>query len=340
MSHFGLDIGASSIKIAQIVREQSGMKLVKVGLANNPVGSVKMNSDMEMVTIAETIKKLISDIGLDTRETAIALPESQVYSSLIELPPMAEDQLEQAVSWEAENVIPRPLNEVSYSWKIVEDNDTSHKDKVNKILIVASPLGLIEKYNKLAKLANIDNRLIETETISIGRVLKVTHPVKDYVAMLQIGYDSTDVAIYYAGELLQSRSLPSAGEALTRGVSTNLNMDHQESEEYKKAYGLSKQLEGKVASSLVPVLDNIALEVKKTISNFEAKDDCHIKLILLVGGSVLMPGLAEYFTAKLGVEVQISDPTTAINIAPSVLAEVKKQFPVLIVAFGLAMAEM
>ena len=337
MSHFGLDIGASSIKAVQVKKDDKVLTITKVGVAVNPTGSLKMNTDVEVNSIAETIKKLIDDIKLDTRETAITLPESMVFSSVIDIPMMGDDQLEEAVSWEAENVIPRPLSEVSFSWKVIE-TDRSEKDQL-KILIVASPLTVIEKYQKLTRLAGLDNRIIETEAIAIGRVLKVTHPEKEYIALLQIGHDSTDVAIYYAGELLAVRTLTAAGEALTRGVSTSLNMDTQDSEEFKKAYGLSLQLEGKIASSLIPVLDTISAEVKKTISNFEQKNDCHVKLMLLAGGSVLMPGVAEYFTGKLGLEAQIADVTGVIQTDKTMVNIIKSQSPALLVAIGSALAE-
>lgn len=337
MSHFGLDIGASSIKAAQIKKEAGKLILTKVGVAVNPTGSLKMETEVEINSIAETIKKLFSDIKMDTREVALTLPENMVFSSVIDFPMMSDDQLEEAVNWEAENVIPRPLSEVSFSWRIIEC-DNIKKDQL-KVLIVASPLKIIEKYQKLITRANLDGRIIETEAIAIGRVLKYTHPEKEYIALLQIGHDSTDIAIYFSGELLSSRTLTAAGEALTRGVAANLNMDSQDSEEYKKAYGLSKQLEGKIASSLMPVLDIISAEVKKTITNFEQKEACRIKLMLLAGGSVLMPGLAEYFTTKLGLEAQISDVTSVIQTNKEMLGIVKNQSPALMVAIGSALVE-
>ena len=337
ITHFGLDIGAYSIKVAQIQKDTSGYRLVRVGMADNPIGSQKPDSDTEIISLAETIKKLVVDAKINTKEVAVSLPESEVYTQVIALPKMPEDQLEQAVIWEAENVIPRPLAEVSFSWKIV-NTDTLSKDEMTKILLVAAPIKIVERYTKLIKSADLDPRIMETEIVSIGRMLKLTHPNSGSMAMVQIGRESTDVVIYRNGEVFVSRSIPTAGEALTRGITVSLGLDPKSSEEYKKTYGLSSQLEGKIASSLAPVLESLSVEIKKTLHNYEQKENNPVRLIVLAGGTVLMPGIVEYFTQKLGLEVQLADPTTIIGIDDAIKPVMKKNAPVFLVSFGLAIA--
>jgi len=336
ISHFGLDIGADSLKIVQIAKEGKGYRLVTAGMIKAPVNGMT-DSEKDLVAIAETIKRLKSEIKVKTNQVVTSLPERNVFSQIIEVPKMNENELSQAIPWEAENLIPQPLAEVSLEWEVIEDETASKLNKT-KVLLVAAPTNLVNKYLQVLKLADLEPIALETELIAIVRALKSAFNQGNLI-LLNLGSKSSDVVLVYHGNLFLTRQIPTAGEAITRGLTTALGLDFATAEEYKKSYGYSQKAENKVGMAIEPILAVIAAEVKKAIHFYSEKQSEPLKLVVLTGGSALLPGISEYFARALEIEVQTVDPFSLIKVDEGSQALLKKIAPIFTVALGLAMKE-
>lgn len=154
-----------------------------------------------------------------------------------------------------------------------------------------------------------------------------------------LGLKSLDLVLIHNGSLLSTRSLPTGGEALTRALSTTLSMELSAAEEYKKTYGLSDQLEGKVASALEPILKVLGNEIKKVAHFYEEKTKDSLKLLVLSGGSVLLPGITEHFAQMLNLEVQIANPLVVVKGDEKTKETFRNIAPLFVTSMGLAMKE-
>ena len=336
-NRFGLDIGSNSVKAVQIAKNGQTISLVAAGMIKSPPNVFSSDSEKDLVTLAEAIKKLVSEANIRANEAVVAIPERHVFTQVFEFPEMKEDDLNQAIPWEAENLIPKPLSEVNLDWEVIDDEDSRKAGKV-RVLLIASPKELVNKYTKVLKLANLVPAALETELLAILRCLRPM--VKDKsLAIANLGAGSCDIAIIKRGYFYNTRSLPTAGEAITRGLSSSLGLDLQVAEEYKKTYGLTAQVEGKVSAEIEPLLTVVANEDKKAISFYEGKEKDRLGLLVLTGGTCLLPGISEFFTRQLGIEVQVADPFSLVSLDGQIPLELKKSSPLYTVALGLAMKE-
>lgn len=336
-SFFGLDIGSDTIKIVQLEKEKSGYRLIAAGICKTPVANLALDEDKDIIALSESIKKLKSESRVTSNEVITALPERNIFTQIIEVPKMTEEELGQAIPWEAENIIPQPLAEVNLDWQLIEDEESIKTNKM-KVLLVAAPITLVNKYLQVLKATDLEPLSLEIESLSMMRSLR---PIvsQGNMVLVNMGARSMDVILVGKGNILLSRQLPSAGEAITRAVSNGLGLDFPTAEEYKKTYGLSPQLEGKVAASIEPMLAVIANEIKKALRYYEEKNRDSLKLMILSGGTSLLPGISEYFTRSLGLEVQTADPLSLLAGDQQGLQLLKKNSPLFTVACGLAMKE-
>ena len=127
-------------------------------------------------------------------------------------------------------------------------------------------------------MAGLNPIAVETELIALTRGLAPTDKTS---LIMDLGANSTDIAIARNSMLVFSRSIPIAGEAFTRSVSQGLGLSAPQAEEYKKTYGLvTTQLEGKVKAALDPVLRLVVDEVKKAINFYKKNGFEEYELIL------------------------------------------------------------
>lgn len=332
--HFGLDIGSDSIKIVQLEKKKNSFALLAAGIAKNPLVNFNLDDEKGVLALSEAIKKLKTEAKVTTNFVVAALPERNVFSQIIELPKMKEGELNQAIPWEAENIIPHPLSEVNLDWEVIEDEESSRNNKI-KILLVAAPSVLVNQYLQILKLSGLQTLSLEIESLATVRCLKQLIN-QGSLMLVNMGAKSLDIILVNQGNLFLSRQLPSAGEAITRTVSSALGLDFPTAEEYKKTYGLSSQLEGKVASAIEPILSVISNEIKKTLRFYEEKYQSGLKLMVILGGTSLLPGITEYFARQLGLEVQVADPLTLLVGDQPNLQLFKSSSPLFTVACGLA----
>lgn len=337
IDHFGLDIGSETIKIVQVDKEKAAVKLVAAGMIKNPVSSVSLALDNELILLAEAIAKLKKEARVSLKKVIVSLPERHVFVQETHLPRMKEEELRQAIPWEAESLIPKPLSEVNLDWEILDDGSKSPDGKM-KILLVAAPKKLIDSYVKVIKMAGLEIEALVTESIATVKSVKQSVLNKDCL-VLNMGAESADILIMKEGNLYLTKSLASSGKAISKAISLKLNLDFNVAEEYKKTYGLSDQVEGKIYSSIEPILSLLAGDIKKAISFYEAEDKKLLKLMILAGGTSLLSGIPEFFTKALNLEVQIADPFAFLQADPTTLAALKKFSPIYTTAVGLALRE-
>ena len=336
----GLDIGFSSIKLVALAHDKE-FKLISLGTIASPQPGLISDVDNDLEAVADTVKKLIQATKIDSNEVIVALPESKVFTRVIdELPYLTDNELSQAISYAAEEFIPMPLTEVNLNWQILFRSDRKREGRT-VVLVVASPKNVVAKYVKVIGLAGLRPKALETETIAVTRSLVGNNPFSPATLIVQLGATTTDYAAVAKGLIWLTRSISTGGTALTRTLAQHFSFEVTQAEEYKKVYGiLEDQLEGKVFDVLKPVIDIIVGESKRVIQAFEVKyPQDPIKRVVLSGGGAKMPGLVVYIANSLGLEVQEADPWYTISKEERVVSKLSAEAPSYSVAVGLALRE-
>ncbi len=307
----GIDIGSKTIKIVELEKESKGFRLAGSGAVGyQGVLPSTAVDDKELVPLSDIIRKLHREARIKGKQVAISLPESLVFTRTVKFPLLTDQEVASAVKWEAEQYIPIPLNEAVVEHQIIERSQDASKGVT--VLLVASPRVLVEKYITLLQGAGLTVVGVETEVLALARSMA---PETGTVLILDFGASSSDIAIVKDGMVRFSRSIPTAGEAFTRALSQSLGVEHEQAEAYKKTYGLSKDLEGKVRESLSPVFNLVAQEIKNSIHFYqtEEKGDAP-KSIIISGGTSGLPEAISTLTKLLGIEVVVGNPFAKVSI--------------------------
>ena len=119
-SIIGLDIGSHSIKLVEIGRRKDEAVLLAAG----SIPTAKSHPCGQSGRFGEYCnggQKLWKETGAITKNVNIALPESQVFTRVIEVPQLSDRELTSAIKWEAEQYIPLPLDQVTVDFTILRE---------------------------------------------------------------------------------------------------------------------------------------------------------------------------------------------------------------------------
>lgn len=337
MEFFGLDIGSQKIKLVKLNKNGNQYRLSALGNTLSTQKGLLSDSESDLTALATAIKRLYQETKIQTKNVVASLPQDQVFTQVITLPQLSEDELLSALKWEAEQYVPIPLTEVTISHQVIGQVKENAKQKM-EVLVAAAPTKLIDKTLMVLKAAGLNPVSLEIEMIALARSLIPPNP--QAVLVVDLGAKATDLAVVENGQIIFVRSIGTAGEALTRAVSSGLSLDQNQAEAYKKAYGADpKQLEGKVTEAISPVIEIIVAEMEKIIQFHQLEKKKTLNRVILAGGTANLPEISSLLAKKLNLEIQIGDPLSQLvkdGLANKIPAT---DIPLYAVATGLAMKE-
>lgn len=308
----GVDLGLGSIKVVSMNKSGEKLTLEAIGEVKTPrVEWMKAGTSSKITDeVSKALSSLVSDLKMNGRQAVTALPEHEIVSRLVSLPPLKEGEIRDALRFEAETFVPYPLDQVSIDYEVIEEDDAGRLT----VFAIAARNDLVENYVKIFKGAGIDLLAIESPAVTMRRVLKQMEIAAGATMLVDIGEKYSNIVTFKNGTIYFARSMPVGGESLSRAISVNLGLDMASAEEYKKAYGIKEmELEGKIKNAIMPVFDSMAEEIRRAMALYSESNNKAIDLLILSGGGAKMPGLAEELTKLSGVEVQVIQPFLKVD---------------------------
>ena len=127
---FGLDIGTTSIKAVWLSKERGGFEYNTSASIPTPAQAMQTESPFSNQEMSQLINKMVSQAKIGTKSVNISLPETHVFTRVIEMPVLSEKELSNAIYWEAEQYVPAPLDTVILDWKILRSFQPDRKSVV------------------------------------------------------------------------------------------------------------------------------------------------------------------------------------------------------------------
>ncbi len=343
----GIDIGTSSVKVVEIVRQGNGLILENYGEA---VGSLsekkafKINKRDALLSsnkeIADDIRNICNRAKILTKEANFGVPDFSSFYTNIELPIMAKDEVFQAIQYEVRPYIPLPLSEITLDWFVTEGEIA--KSPI-KILVVAIPNDIIARYQEIASYAGLELKFLEPEVFSLTRSCVKKEDKGKVLGLIDIGAKSTTCSVIEKGILKSSHSFNLAGNELTDSLARSFNIEYNEAEKIKKRVGLAYNEESsnvvakKVKNILYPLAHSIIEESKKVFRDYYRNRGVEVEKIILAGGGSLLPGLRENFEEEAKKETVIIDPFSEVSFSPALKSVLENNKAFIAISVGLAL---
>lgn len=326
-SIIGVDIGTSYIKIAQITHGQHRF-LDTYGIVNVGSHIDPHNNTVAIKDTAKILRTLLGQARVTTTRCVASLPNSAVFTSVIEMPDLPAKDMDSAMEFEAKKYIPLPFSEVVLSWSIMEKDPVN---KVNKVLLIAVPKQVRETYIKVFELAQLDLEIIEIEALALIRSL-VVDPAKNSV-IIDIGAKATGLNIVKNGILQLTRNLNVGGDMITERIAQSLSISAIRAEQFKKDFGLNEN--SFLPDAVKSTLDVIKNEARQLLTIYQSHS-LKIDEIILVGGGAQLPGIVEFFK-DLGIVTSLGKPLDKVSYSEAAEPLLKRFSLQLPIAIGLAL---
>lgn len=345
-SSLGIDVGTSVIRMVEISSWGERRKLENYGeikatsIYEEPFRTFDKNTLLlSNKNIARGIKAILEDSQTSCRNAIFSIPDFSSFFTNFELPAMTEQELSQAVVFEAKRHVPMPLGEVTLDWQVINDINIEKTDKKLKILLVAVPNEIIDQYKNIAQMAGLQLIALEAEVFGLLRALAQNE--RKPVALVDIGAQTSTCSIVEMNTLRTSHSFDLSGNKLTEIISKSLSIEYEEAEKLKSKHGLLNDNGLKTAEQtkeiLLPLIDIILKEIEKVCDDFNDIESRPVEKIILAGATALLPGFQDYAQDYLKKKTEIANPFSDIFYPPILEQKLKRMGPSYSIVTGMAL---
>lgn len=336
---FGFDIGNRTIKVVQLRRSGDKTIVQGYGYAYFPDGAIVEGIIVDPGAIATAIKPLLHKLTygkITSKRVVTGLPTAKLFTRTLQLPPMSDDELSQAIGYEVEQYVPVPLSDLYIDYEII-----NHKpDKEGKIdvLMVAAPRAIVDSYLQLFDKLGLQISAIESNMTAVVRALLHSGDASASSLVMDIGSKTTDITVYQKYIPLTA-SVAVGGETYTQSMVKVLGIKRDQANEIKVKFGIGpSDMRPKILSALSPHLEATVKEVKRVVKYYEERGGRKEKVesMVISGGSAAAPGINEYFEQQVGLPLKVADPWRNINTKKTHL-DSQREAPLYATAIGLAL---
>ena len=311
----GLDIGSSSIKVAELQISRNKKILKKFGMKPLAPGAIVEGRIMDVEEVAKTIRDLFRSQKIRKKDVAISTGGQTVVIKTINTAKMPDKDLQESIVAEAEQYIPYDIEDVNIDYQILGESQFS-PDQMN-VLLVAVKKDLVAEYMDLTANAGLNAKIIDVDTFALQNIYETLpgQDPKDITLLLDVGASKTSLNILKGGTSMMMRDNDSGTHQIIEQICSRFETDLHEAE---------KILQGPVENAQDPeavamILDDIAniwcSEICEMVNTFQSNtNDTRVTKVVLSGGGAYIPGFADTIGSELSAEVGTISPFGGLHL--------------------------
>jgi len=293
--------------------------------------SIVADPAMEAARVSQTriaVASLAQKLKVGKSKVRYAISGQSVFTRFVKLPPLQEDNIEQLVTFEAQQHVPFPINEVVWDYELIENPGEK------EVVIVAIKGDALDEINAAVTDSGLSTVEVDVAPMALYNAFRAAYgEPAETVLLIDIGARTSNL-LYIEGKRFFTRSIALGGASVTAAVAKEYGVSFMEAEGTKVEHGIvalggghTEQLEESVAALAGVVrnaLTRLPAEIARTTNYYRSQQGGSAPTrIILAGGGANLPYTLEFFQEKLNLPVEFFNPlgivTAGKGLDPAVL---------------------
>ena len=320
-----LNIGAATVELAEYEAGAKGsLTLVNYGTAEL---AAPLDAENAATVLPSALLDIVREKGIRPGKVAISVSGQMVFPRFAAIPAAGgDDKFEQMVRYEIEQNIPFPIDEMVCDRQVLGDTESGDKS----VMIVAAKVDQVEALTSAVSSVGFSPELVDAAPIALTNALRFCRADDGCVVLLDVGAKTTSLVIV-EGDKIYNRSIPVAGNSLTKEIAAALGCSAEEAEQLKMEKGYvsmggvtedEDEVADRISKVCRAVVTRLHAEISRSINFYRSQQGGSIPTKLyLAGGSALLPQLDVFFAESLQLEVEYFNPFEVLGVGPKVDAE-------------------
>jgi type IV pilus assembly protein PilM len=321
----GVDLGTFAVKVLYMKAKERSLTVL--GSAQRQVWRElsETKSEEEKTQIyARALKDLLAAGGFGVPNAAISLAGNVVILRFLTLPAGCDPDSD--LPPEAKALIPFDESDACVS-AMLQAAAKGDKRARPEMLMAVAQKKTVQSAMDVVRSAGLRPAVLINDVLALANAYQFFQPPKEdeTIVLVNCGATSTSASVLENGVPKTARVFNIAGNAFTRAVKREFNVDLEEAEGLKTTHGLTapggksaqeKEAAARVAQALGSPVKDLGGEILRTIDVFLERrpaDYPPIRRIVLAGGSAELKGLPERLAVETGLTVDVFRPLVNVT---------------------------
>lgn len=338
----GLDIGTSAIRAAEVTVGEGARPVLEsygqVGLSPGAVVDGEVRNRAEVVA---ALQRLWREGGFSEKKVILGIAGLRAITRELDMPPLPPEELDSAVRFQADQVVPFPMDQTALSTKVIAQYTDAEGTPQIRVLVAAAHRELIDAATEAITEAGLEPIGIDLNTAALARALYDPTFTGGPEAIVSVGAGLTMVVVHQGGQLQFIRTIDLGGNNVTKAVASALDLPMADAEVVKRRLGEPGIHDTRAESAAAQAVDELVSEIHNSVRFFSSLPGRGAPSRLLVtGAGARTVGFLSKLQGGIDVPVVPASPLAMIDsrlpISPDEAASIN---PTLAVPVGLALPD-
>ncbi len=305
-----LNLGTQTIGLAEFKTGQNG------GLVLSAYETRELLADpaADATRLAQTkllVQEMAGALKLKGSKVNYAVSAQSVFTRFVKLPSVGEEQVDQIVTFEAQQNVPYPINEVVWDYQLVDSGDSAQVE----VVIVAVKSDLLDEINDAVEHSSLKTTLVDVAPMALYNAFRYNYSDMGGCSLIiDIGSRTTNL-IFIEPHKVFSRSIPNGGSTITGAIAKEFQEPFSLAEERKKRDGFvglggsyadpDDEDVARASKIIRNSMTRLHAEIARSISFYRSQQGGSApQHVFLSGGSASLPYMREFFTEKFQLPVE------------------------------------
>lgn len=321
-----LNLGSQTIGLAEFFAQpNAGLLLNRYRLRElaPELGEAQRNAQLTQV-----LAELSHELQLKRPSVNYAIAAQSVFTRFVKLPSIDEEKIERIITFEAQQNVPFPIDEVVWDYQLVGGG----AEEQIQVVLVAVKSDLLDAINSAVEAAGFRPYVVGMATMGLYNAFRYSYSdLQGCSLLVDIGARTTNLLFIEPAKIF-SRSLAIGGSSISAAIAKEFNEPIAAAEFRKKREGFVS-LGGAYAEPPDPAVARVSKiirstmtrlhsEIMRSISHYRAQQQGSAPArVFLCGGSASMPYMREFFREKLQLPVEFFHPLRNVSVTEHVNTE-------------------
>jgi type IV pilus assembly protein PilM len=318
MAHrsIGLDIGTSAVRAVELSVDEGRLPVLEnFGQVGLQAGCVVAGEVRDQHGLSEALQRLWKEGRFSHRQVKVGVAGLRAIIREIDMPYLAPNELDMAVRYKADEVVPFSIAETVLSTKVIAQVQSGEGPSMLRVLVGAAHSDVIDSVVTTIEMAGLEPISIDLQTAALARALfdpRFQMPE----AIVSIGAGLTMIVVHQLGTLQFVRTLDVGGETITAAIAGALDIPLRDAEAAKRRLSFPGAHDPQATSSCDQAVNDLVGEIHNSIRFFSSLPGRQpVTRIQLTGGGTQTAGLLGLMQATAGIPVAMASPLSRVDLS-------------------------
>ena len=320
-----LNIGSQRIGMAVFETSKSGTLVLKGYETDTIVADPSFEASRE-AQIQVAIKDLVERLKVPKSKVRYAISGQSAFIRFVKLPPIQDDNIEQLVTFEAQQHVPFPIDEVVWDYEMIDSGDEK------EVVIVAIKGDALDEINDTVNSGGLSTAEVDVAPMALYNSFRASYGTpEETILIIDIGAKTSNL-LYLEGKRFFTRGVAIGGASITSAISKEYGISFPDAEHQKVVNGLvalggghTETMDESVAALAMAIrnaLTRLPAEIARTTNYYRSQHGGKAPTrVLLAGGGANLPYTLEFLNEKLNLPVEYFNPLAQVSIGKGVDTE-------------------